>query len=65
MIDGRTGMVLLCAFALTAWVHLPGVALFFVVPDWADDISDRTIGFRKSSSRRTGLRHEVLGRGRA
>ena len=39
-----------------------GVALFFVVPDWADDISDRTIRFRKSSSRRAGLRHEVLGR---
>src|SRR4029077_12349441 len=26
-----------------------GVALLFVVPDWADDVSDRTIRFRKSS----------------
>src|SRR5262249_17747982 len=39
-----------------------GVALFFVVPDWADDIGDRTIRFRKSSTRRAGLRHEVLGK---
>ena len=38
------------------------VALFFIMPDWADDISDGTVGFRKSSSRRAGCRHEVLGR---
>jgi hypothetical protein len=36
-----------------------GVALFFVVPDWADDISNRTIGFRKSSNRRAESGHEV------
>ena len=39
-----------------------GFALFFVVPDRADDVSDRTIRFRKSSSRRAGLRREILGR---
>jgi hypothetical protein len=38
-----------------------GVALLFVMPDWADDISNRTIRFQKSSSRRAGFRHEVLG----
>ena len=27
-----------------------GVAFFFVVPDWADDICDRTIRFRKRAA---------------
>ena len=36
------------------------VALLFVVPDRADDVRDRAIGFRKGGRRRARLRDEVL-----
>jgi hypothetical protein len=34
------------------------VALLFVVPDRADDVRDRAIGFRKGDRRHARLRHE-------
>ena len=36
------------------------VALLFVVPDRADDVRDRAIGFRKGDSWRARFSHEVL-----
>src|SRR5262249_10521559 len=38
------------------------VALLFVVPDWADNVSDRTIGSRKGGSRSARSRQEFLRR---
>src|SRR6476620_2956104 len=46
--DGYTGFDAKHTYELDRFTG--GVALFFVVPDWADDISHRTIRFRKSSS---------------
>src|SRR5262249_46344029 len=40
------------------------VALLFVVPDWADNVGDRTIGLWKGGSRRARSRQEFLGRDR-
>jgi hypothetical protein len=38
------------------------VALFFVVPDWADNVRDWTIRFWKGDSRRDRSRYEALRR---
>src|SRR5215469_3122252 len=38
------------------------VAFLFIVPDWADNIRDRAVGFWKGVSRRTWIRQEFLRR---
>src|SRR5262249_34761166 len=40
------------------------VALFFIMPNRANDISNGTIGVRKRNSRRARIRHELLRRAR-
>jgi hypothetical protein len=38
------------------------VALFFIMPNRANDIRNWTLGVRKRNSRRARIRHEFLGR---
>ena len=58
--DGHPGLDAQPTHELTRLAGI--VALLFIVPDRADDLSHRAIGRRKGDSWRARFRHEVLGR---